>query len=64
MAEAILRLPEVKRRVGLARSSIYAALARKEFPAQIKLGRTAVGWLETEINDWIEQRVAASRNPQ
>lgn len=54
--EAILRLPQVKGRCGLARSSIYARVKEGSFPAPVNLGERAVGWLESEIDAWIEAR--------
>lgn len=57
MATAILRLPEVERRVGLRRSSIYERVSRGAFPQPVKLG-TASGWLEDEIEQWLAARVA------
>ncbi|MEE2749373.1 MAG: AlpA family phage regulatory protein [Pseudomonadota bacterium] len=32
------------------------------FPAPVKLGARASAWIESEINEWIESRIAASRN--
>ena len=57
----ILRLPEVKSQVGLSRSAIYARIAEGNFPKQVNLGGRAVGWEETSIQSWINQRLAASR---
>lgn len=54
MAMKVLRLPVVKNRTGMSRSSIYAAIADGNFPKQIKLGSRAVGWLESEIDNWIK----------
>jgi hypothetical protein len=34
----ILRLPAVKARTGLSRSTLYARMARGQFPAQVALG--------------------------
>ena len=61
MATQILRLPTVKARTGQSRSTIYAKIARREFPKPISLGANAraVGWLESEVDAWIEQRIAA-----
>jgi prophage regulatory protein len=53
MAEAILRLAETKKRTALSRSSMYAAIRRGEFPKQIQIGPRAVGWLESDIAEWI-----------
>ena len=61
MAITILRLPAVKERTALSRSTIYLRIANNEFPAQISLGGRAVGWLEEDINNWLEQKVEASR---
>lgn len=57
----ILRLNDVKSRTGLSRSTIYARMAEGDFPSTISLGGRSVGWLETEINDWISARVQSSR---
>lgn len=61
MAITILRLPAVKERTALSRSTIYLRIANNEFPAPISLGGRAVGWLEEDINNWLEQKVEASR---
>lgn len=58
----ILRLPAVRERTGLPRSSVYALMARNEFPGTIPLGGRAVGWLQSEIEEWLEQRIALRGN--
>ena len=62
MDERILRLPAVKERTGLSRSSVYEKIAARDFPKPIALGARAVGWLESDIDAWIDRRVAASRS--
>lgn len=52
--ERILRLPEVKIRTGLSRSSIYAKISSGTFPQQLKLGVKIVGWYESDISGWID----------
>ena len=59
--ESFLRLSEIKRRVGLNRTTIYSMAARGEFPKPIKVGERASGWLASEIDAWMRQRIAASR---
>lgn len=59
--ESILRLPQVKQRTALSRSTIYALIKADSFPKQISLGPRAVGFLGSEIDAWIESRVLASR---
>ena len=53
----IIRLPEVRERTGLSRSSIWR-LENKEgdFPSRRKLGDGAVGWIEEEVEEWIRSR--------
>jgi prophage regulatory protein len=58
---AVLRLPEVKRRTGLSRSSIYNRVAEGTFPRGFSLGGRARGWLESEVEQWIVER-AESRD--
>jgi prophage regulatory protein len=57
----IIRLPAVLTRTGLSRSSVYLAISRNAFPAPLSLGARAVGWLESDIDAWLESRVALSR---
>ena len=54
MTNRILRLPDVLDLTGLARSSLYAAMAAGQFPKSIKIGKRAIGWLEADIQNWIE----------
>ena len=62
MATKILRLPEVKDRTGLSRSTVYLRISEGRFPTPISLGgRRAVGWLESEIENWLEQQIQNSR---
>lgn len=59
----VLRLKQVLDRVGLSRSTIYdrmnPASPRYDdsFPKPMKIGSSAVGWLESSINKWIESLV-------
>jgi prophage regulatory protein len=50
---------EVLYRIGLCRASIYNKMADGSFPKPIKLGIHAVGWVESEINAWLEVRIQA-----
>jgi prophage regulatory protein len=54
----IIRLPRVEEITGRKRSAIYEGIASGTFPAPVPLGARAVGWLEDEILDWQEHRIA------
>lgn len=57
----IIRLPEVKSRSGLSRSTIYALIKEGDFPTNISLGGRSVGWIEQEVDEWIASRIKTSR---
>lgn len=61
MAIIILRLPDVKKRTGLARSTIYLRISNGAFPKPVSLGGRAVGWLDSEIDAWIQKQIIVSR---
>lgn len=54
-----LRLPQVKQMTGLSKSTIYDRVQQGGFPAPVKLGNRAVGWVEQEIQHWIDQLIQA-----
>jgi len=58
----LIKLNEVKTLTTLSRSTIYKKVAEGTFPAPIKLGDRAVAWLETEIVNWIDQRIESHRS--
>lgn len=61
MAYTILRLPTVKSRTGLSRSTIYLRISQNTFPKPVKLGARAVGWLDSEIEAWLSHQVEQTR---
>jgi prophage regulatory protein len=64
MALVILRLPAVIEYTGRSRSSIYLDISEGNFPAPISLGARSVGWIEHEVQAWIEERIKLSRPVQ
>ena len=60
MVTRILRLPEVVARTGLSRSSIYLRVSQNNFPKPISLGGRSVGWVEEQIEQWLERQIAAA----
>lgn len=61
MVTTILRLPQVKSRTGLSRSTIYSRVKQGTFPAPVLLGERAVGWVDSEIQQWLEEQIKKSR---
>jgi len=58
----IIRLPAVIKKTGLSRSTIYALVSRKEFPPRIQLSPRSMGFLESEVDQWLADKVAARSN--
>ena len=61
MNSRIIRLPSVLARTGLSRSTIYNRISQGKFPTSISLGSRAVGWIESEVTEWLNQQIEASR---
>ena len=61
----IMRRPAVQARTGLSSATIYLYMQQGTFPKPIRLGgsASAVGWLEHEIDAWIQEQIDKSRNP-
>ncbi|MCX7084821.1 MAG: AlpA family transcriptional regulator [Methylococcales bacterium] len=57
----IIRLPQAIEKTGLSRSTIYALISRGEFPQKIKLSPRTMGFLESEVDAWIVDRLNASK---
>ena len=63
--DTLLRLPQVKARTGLSRSTIYLRIAQGSFPRPVRLGGArAVGWVEAHVDTWIARRIEAARDPK
>ncbi len=66
MVNSILRLPDVISRTGLSRSTIYQQISEGTFPEPVSLGMRAVGWLEPDIDRWLQNKAEmgwVSRKP-
>ena len=61
MSKVILRLNATLAKTGLSRSVLYSKISKGEFPKQINLSERSIGFLEDEIDGWIDERVKASR---
>lgn len=51
-----MRFAEVKQKVGLGRTTIWALERRDEFPKRRQVGKNSVAWVESEIDEWISNR--------
>lgn len=54
----IMRRPEVEAVTGNSRSSIYAMMSRGDFPKPVKIGARSVGWVTSDIEAWLDQRMS------
>lgn len=61
MSQSLIRLPEVQRRTGYSKAWIYRLLKESRFPKSVKIGSRAIAFVESEIDEWINQRIAESR---
>ncbi|ELS7774483.1 AlpA family transcriptional regulator [Escherichia coli] len=58
---SLLRLSDVMRRTGYGRAWIYRLIAQGRFPKPVKVGSRSIAFVESEIDEWINQRIAESR---
>lgn len=61
LQQRFLRLPSVKAATGLSKSTIYARIAEGTFPKQISIGPRLVVWIESDIQNWIDEQVLAAK---
>ncbi len=54
----ILRMKEVVKRVGYCRSHLWRLERDGQFPRKIRLGSNSIGYVESEIDEWIAGKVA------
>lgn len=52
----VLRIPDVVRRTGISRTTIWRLERNGGFPQRLRLGPNSVGWSDEEIQKWIEER--------
>lgn len=61
MSKRLIRLSEVLRRTGYSKAWVYRLMADQRFPASIKIGPRAIAFIESEVDEWINERIQASR---
>ena len=57
----LIRRKEVQDKTGLGASSIYAMMKLGKFPKCLNLSERRVAWLESDIDQWIAERIASHK---
>ncbi len=60
MSDRFLREPECRRLTGLSRSTRWRLERQRHFPKRRRMSPRTVGWLESELREWLVDRPAAS----
>ena len=55
----LIRLNEVLVMTGLSRSGMYRSIEKQQFPSLVPIGYRAVAWVESEVQDWILDRIVS-----
>lgn len=53
----MLRRKEVLHLTGIGQTHMYYLIGQGEFPRAVPLGGKIVGWVDTEVQAWIEARI-------
>lgn len=61
--DRLLRLPEVEAAIGFKKSTIYLLMRRDEFPRCVRLTARSVAWPESQVLQWVQDRIAAAATP-
>lgn len=59
--ESLIRLPEVLKRTGVSRATVYRLINKKAFPLPVKISEKAIAFVESEVNDWIYKTIEQCR---
>jgi len=54
----LMRIREVLQLCGLSRATLYREIKLRSFPAPVKLSARSVGWLQDDVMQWLDSRVA------
>tara|TARA_B100001250_G_scaffold392981_1_gene395292 strand:+ start:1907 stop:2107 length:201 start_codon:yes stop_codon:yes gene_type:complete len=63
-SKKFIRLPVVIQLTGYRRSAIYEKMAAGTFPQPVKLGPRAIAWLSSEVESWMDERIAERDMPK
>ena len=59
----VLRLAQVLEMTGLGKTTIYELQSAGKFPRSVKITAHSVGWMEDEVQSWLEERMALRTGP-
>lgn len=59
--DPILRLPEVRAAIGLSSATVFRMVKRGDFPKPLRIGRSAIGWPQSAVAEWIASRATTER---
>ena len=59
--ESLMRLRDVEAKTALRKSKIYQMVKDGDFPAPIALTTKSKAWIGSEVNGWVRDKIAASR---
>ncbi|SPY77116.1 helix-turn-helix transcriptional regulator [Providencia rustigianii] len=62
LKENLIRLPEVMRRTGYGKAWIYHLIGTGQFPKSVKIGTRSIAFVESEVDEWIANKIAESRS--
>ena len=54
----LLRLPEILFRVPYSEAHIWRLEKAGKFPRRVRLGANRVGWVESEVEAWLNSKLA------
>ncbi|AXH64442.1 helix-turn-helix transcriptional regulator [Providencia hangzhouensis] len=61
LKENLIRLPEVMRRTGYGKAWIYRLIETGQFPKSVKIGTRSIAFVESEVDEWVANKIAESR---
>lgn len=62
--DVLLRLPDVTRRAGISRSTLYQYISSGRFPAPVRVGARAVRWRASDVSRWLESLTKTTEGPK
>ena len=62
MSVEIIRRKALEARIGLSCSTIYMMMSEGRFPRPLKIGRRAVGWRASDVEEWLKTLTEVSND--